>query len=101
MLEPRGFAEIDASWGPHTIDHFASFTNTQLPLFNSRCWNPDSEEVDAFTVNWVGENNWWCPPIALILRVIQHAQVCATHGMLVVPCWPSAQFWPLLCTLEN
>ncbi len=49
-----------------------------------------------FTVNWAGEMNWWCPPIALIHRVIRHAQVCAAKGTLIVPCWPSAPFWPLL-----
>ena len=97
FLDPAIFARIDAMWGPHTVDRFASFHNAQLPRFNSRCWNPGSEAVDAFTVNWGGQNNWWCPPIGLIPRVIRHAQVCAAVGTLVVPCWPSAPFWPLLC----
>ena len=79
------------------MDRFASFHNSQLPRFNSRCWNPGAEAVDAFTVNWVGENNWLCPPIALIPRVLRHAQACSAKGTLVVPVWPSAAFWPLLC----
>ena len=95
-LNPIVFAELDRAWGPHTVDRFASFHNCQLPRFNSRCWNPGSEAVDAFTVNWSGEVNWWCPPIALISRVVRHAQVCAAKGTLIVPCWPSAPFWPLL-----
>ena len=69
MLNPWIFAQLDALWGPYTVDRFASCDNTQLPRFNSRCWNPGSEAVDAFTVNWQGENNWWCPPIVLIPRV--------------------------------
>ena len=97
QLNPIMFAELDALWGPHTVDRFASFNNCQLPRFNSRSWNPGSEAVDAFTVHWAGENNWWCPPIALIPRVIRHAQVCGAEGTLVVPCWPSAPFWPMLC----
>ena len=78
-----------------------TFHNSQLPRFNSRCWNPGSEAVDAFTVNWAGENNWWCPPISLVPRVIRHAQVCGARGTLVVPCWPSVPFWPLLCPAEG
>ena len=97
LLNPVVFAQLDAIWGPHTVDRFASFHNRQLPRFNSRCWNPGSEAVDAFTVNWLGENNWLCPPIALIPRVLRHAQACSARGTLVVPCWPSAVFWPLLC----
>ena len=98
FLDPAIFARIDAMWGPHTVDRFASFHNAQLPRFNSHCWNPGSEAVDAFTVNWGGQNNWWCPPIGLIPRVIRHAQVCAAVGTLVVPCWPSAPFSSALAT---
>ena len=38
------------------------------------------EAVDAFTVDWSGENNWWCPPIALIPRVIRDARACSAYG---------------------
>ena len=78
FLNPTVFAELDAAWGPHTVDRFADFHNRQTQRFNSRCWNPGAEAVDAFTVNWAGENNWWCPPVALIPRVIGHAKVCKT-----------------------
>ena len=94
MLNPNVFSQLDAISGPHTVDRFASFENAQLPRC---CWNPGSEGVDAFTVSWGDENNWWCPPIALIPRVIRHAQVCGARGTLVVPQWPSAPFWPILC----
>ena len=87
---------IDKAWGPHTVDHFASYYNTKLPRFNSRFWNPGAEGVDSFTINWHGENNWLCPPIYLIPHVIHHAQKCAASGTLVVPEWPSAPFWPKL-----
>lgn len=97
FLNPVVFSQLDKQWGPHTIDRFASHANTQLERFNSRCWNPGSEAVDAFTVNWAGEMNWLCPPIGLIPRVIRHAQACQAKGTLIAPCWPSAAFWPILC----
>ena len=53
--------------------------------------------MDAFTVNWSGENNWWCPPPVLIPRVLRHAEGCRALGTLVAPCWESAPYWPLLC----
>ena len=101
QLNPLVFSELDNAWVPHTVDRFASFQNSQVPRFNSRCWNPGSEAVDAFTVDWSGENNWWCPPISLIPRVIRHAQACGAKGSIVVPLWPSAPFWPMLCPFKT
>ena len=61
-VHPDIFQRLERMWGPHTVDRFASFFNTQLPRFNSRFWNPGSEAVNAFTCDWHGENNWWCVP---------------------------------------
>ena len=52
-------------------------------------------------MDWSGENNWWCPPISLIPRVIRHAQACGAKGSIVVPLWPSAPFWPMLCPFKT
>ncbi len=87
---------IDSCWGPHSVDRFASSYNTKLARINSRFWNPDTEAVDAFTVDWSGENNYLCPPVCLIARVLYHACACECTGTLIVPEWPSAWFWPLL-----
>ena len=59
------FQSVDKAWGPHTVDRFADFHNKQTPRFNSSCWNPGTEAVDAFTVDWHVDNNGWCPPIWL------------------------------------
>ena len=101
-LNPSVFAWLDSIWGPHSVDRFANHLNCQLPRFNSRCWSPGSEAVDTFTVNWSAENNWWCPPVALIPRVIAHAQACGARGTLIVPEWQTSPFWPVLHpTLER
>ena len=99
QVDPECFYDLDGIWGPHSIDRFADNYNSQLPRFNSRFACPGTEAVDAFTVDWGGgENNWWCPPPSLVVRVMKHAEVCHASGTLVVPCWESAPFWPLLCT---
>ena len=49
---------LEATWGPHTVDKFATPYNAQVKRFNSHYPCPGSEAVDAFPVNWFGENNW-------------------------------------------
>ena len=90
MLNPVVFAEVDRLWGPHSVDRFANWQNCQTTRFNSRCWSPGSEAVDAFTVDWGKENNWVCPPISLIPRIIRHAQVCMARATMLVPVWTMA-----------
>ena len=97
MLNPELFSMLDDLWGPHTVDRFANADNTQIERFNSRFWCPGSEAVDAFTVDWHGENNWLCPPMSLVPRVLRHAVACKAQGTLIVPLWRSAPYWPLLC----
>ena len=86
MLHPVIFAQLDSLWGPHSVDRFANLHNRQIERFNSRFWTPETEAVDTFTVDWGNENNWWCP----------HLFNTKATGTLIVPCWPSAPFWPLL-----
>ena len=95
-INPSVFRVIDAKWGPHTIDRFASYYNSQLPRFNTKFASPGSIGVDAFVQDWSGENNWICPPISDIVPAIRHLLSCSGVGTLVVPEWPSAYFWPYL-----
>ena len=45
---------------------------------------------------WVGENNWWCPHVHLVPRIVRHAQNTKANGTLIIPQWLSSPFWPLL-----
>jgi len=85
MIQAQLFVELDQCWGPHTIDRFADHQNSKLPRFNSRCWCPGTEAVDAFTCDWKEDINWVCPPPNLVPRVIRHAQRASAVGTLVVP----------------
>ena len=97
QLDSGAFRLLDGLWGPHTVDRFVDNYNAQLIRFNSRYACPGTEAVDASTVHWGEENNWWCPPPGLVVRVIRHAEACNACGTLIVPCWKSVPFWPLLC----
>ncbi|CAC5408527.1 unnamed protein product [Mytilus coruscus] len=87
----------EALWGPHEVDWFASDHNFKLLVVYSRFWNGNSSGIDAFTVNWFGVNGLFVPPVFLIPRVINYMRQCNAVGTLIVPCWPSASYWPVLC----
>ena len=90
------FDWLDARFGPHTVDRFATDSNKQLNRFNSRFSSPGSEAVDAFSQTWNNDNNWLVPPPCLISKCIRHLLVCKAQGTLVAPYWPSQSFWPIL-----
>ncbi len=96
IISHQLFKVISESWGPFTVDCFATFYNTKLPRFFSRFWNPGSSGTDAFAQNWSEENCLMVPPVVLIPSVLKHLYSCKSKGVLVCPQWPSSPFWPLL-----
>ena len=55
-----------------------------------RFFQPGCEAVDALAQNWAYNNNWLCPPVFLIVRVLKHMELCCAQGTLVLPLWKSA-----------
>ena len=54
--------------------------------------------TDAFTFDWSQSFGLYVPPIVLVSRVLKKMESCNAKGILVVPEWRSANFWPLLCS---
>lgn len=96
MLSRVEFARLDALWGPHDADLFASKLNALCPVFYTRHHCPDSAGVDAFLADWSGTNNWINPPFSLIGRVISKLRADRAVATLVVPYWTGRHWWPLL-----
>jgi len=103
-LRAEYFRRLDAAWGPHTIDRFASIDNRQ-PLaaphtgrFCAHYFHPDAEWVDAFAVSWHSELNWLFPPAtaSAIGRTAAHLLACKAQGTLVVPLAPWSPWASLL-----
>ena len=90
------FEMLNRLWGPVTIDCFANYYNSKHPRFYSLFNSKGSEGVDAFTFNWAGEICLLVPPVCIVGRVLSHMRLCRAKGILVVPNWPSALFWPML-----
>ena len=95
-IDDVSFQNINKAFGPFTIDRFADDLNKKLHRFNSKYHCPYTEGVNAFSIDWKGENNWICPPVHLIGSVLRHMRLCKCSGTLLVPVWPSSYFWPLI-----
>lgn len=70
-LSDWAFAHIVEVFGAPQIDLFASISNHKCSRYISLFPDPESEAVDAFTVDWGDMNFYAFPPTSLILRVIQ------------------------------
>ena len=90
------FQELDAKWGLHTFDRFASPYNTKCSRFNSRFWVPGTHGINGLDQQWRNEMNWLVPPPRLILKCIKKLESEKANGTLVIPVWISAPYWPEL-----
>ena len=106
-LRRRIFLELDAAWGPHTHDRFASEANVQCRgtgvrrkalLFNALVVEEKSAALgNCYHFPWSRDSvSWVFPPVGEIGKAIHRAQTESVSGTLVVPRWEHAAWWPLL-----
>ena len=95
-IDRSSFEYIASKFGPFHVDRFADDKNKKLLNFNSKYYCIGTSHVNSFTINWKGQNNWLCPPIHEIPTVLKHLRLCNASGTLLIPCWPSASWWPLI-----
>ena len=95
-IDYQSFNFIQKKLGVCTIDRFADDKNTKLRRFNSKYYCPYSEGVNAFSHNWIDELNWLSPPINLIGNTLKHARRCYLKGILFIPLWESAYYYPMI-----
>jgi len=100
-LRKRAFERLQQHFGPHTIDRFASRANCRLPRFNSRLPEPGSEGQDAMVQDWRKENNYCCPPFAMIPRVLRLLEQQRASATLVAPVWTFAHWWSRLARMST
>ena len=96
-LHPELFQHIDKTFGPHTIDRFASFQTRQLPRYNSISYDPETEGIDALSQNnWGQEVNFVNPPFRLIPQVLKTVNNQSARATLIAPYWPGQVWFKLL-----
>jgi len=93
-IDAISFNNLKNRFGPFSVDLFSSQGNRKVEKFYSDFFCPKSFGVDAFCHSWDGENAWICPPVKLIIRTIRKLEVTQGTGVLIIPKWPTARFWP-------
>ena len=93
MLAPSVFRFLDSTWGPHTVDRFASAATAQLPVYNARYLDPNGMNIDALAQqDWGTNNNFVNAPFRMLDKVIQIIRNQRAHATVIAPLWP-AQTW--------
>ena len=95
-IDHRIFNQLNESHGPIVLDVFASNLTAKTQKFYSKYWCENSAGVDAFAYEWKEGTCWVVPPFYLVNKAIRHMKHCHAIGILIVPRWQSAVFWPAL-----
>ena len=95
-VDEKSFDNLSEQFGPFTVDLFAEENNHRVKKFYSSFRCPSSSGVNAFCHSWDRENAWICPPVNKILQVVRKIKLTNGTGVLIVPKWSSARFWPFL-----
>ena len=103
IVKNSTFKFLTNNWGTMNIDRFGSYKNSKCSRFNSKYLCPSTEAVNAFSQDWSNEANWLVPPIYLLPESLTHfaLSTSGTTRILMLPCWPSATFRPLLFEKQN
>ena len=87
-------------WGLPVVDLFATRENYRIQAFVSPLPDPMAVATDALTFPWEGLHVYAFPPYSMIRLVLNRLFLSpGTRMTLVVPFWPSKEWWPDLLTL--
>lgn len=109
VLQSWVWRQVQAQFGPHTVDRFASANAHQLRRYNSRFYDPFAEEVNAFAVkrsSWAAENNYCNPPFTQLPNLVGLLETMVDDGLrvqatVVAPRWERAPWYFNLAALAT
>jgi hypothetical protein len=78
------------------VDLFASKLNNQVVKYFSWRPDPDAYAVDAVMYHWEDFRFYAFPPFSVLERVLQKVRLDKAEGLLVVPRWPTQNWYPVL-----
>eukprot|EP00873_Tetraselmis_striata_P040771 jgi/Tetstr1/461035/TSEL_006185.t1 len=90
QLDPVMFAELEAMWGAHSVDRFASAMSAMLPRYNAAWLDPGCEALDSLHLSdaeWRRENNYCNPPWPLLPDLVQKLRERGAAATVVAPRW--------------
>jgi hypothetical protein len=104
QLNPNLFRQLDSAWGPHSIDRFAAQSNAQLPRYNSKWLDPDTEAVDSLRLpdsQWRAEMNWCNPPWDLLDDLVLKLRHSGASATVIAPHWPGRPWFQQLTEMAT
>eukprot|EP00873_Tetraselmis_striata_P009540 jgi/Tetstr1/429804/TSEL_019671.t1 len=87
-MDPVLFAELEAMWGAHSVDRFASAMNAMLPRYNAAWLDPGCEAMDSMHLSdaeWRRENIYCNPPWPLPPDLVQKLRQSGAAATVVAP----------------
>ena len=99
QLHPQVFRQLEAMWGPHSIDRFMSKATTQLRRYNSLFFDPQTEGINVMALSWKGENNCVNSPFWMLNRIVKKIRKEKVNVTLIAPWWPVQSWFQELCKL--
>ncbi|GFO41465.1 reverse transcriptase/ribonuclease h/putative methyltransferase [Plakobranchus ocellatus] len=100
-MHPCLFQYLDAVWGPHSIDRFASMNTTLCPRYNSLYLDPFTCGVDSLhQSDWATENNFVNAPIRLLDRVLEIICSQEAYATVIAPAWRAKTWYQKLKELS-
>lgn len=88
--------QLSKTFGPFSLDPFADSSNAKTERFFSDFLCPNTSGINAFAHSWDNEHVWLCPPVSKIIPTLRKIVSSNLTGVLIVPAWETANFWPLL-----
>jgi hypothetical protein len=91
QLNPRIFSYLQAKWGGHFTDRFASMENAQLPRFNAKWRDPKCEDVDCLHFSDAAclcEVNYCNPPWDALPSLFAKLHLSGAKATVIAPYWP-------------
>lgn len=96
------FKELQQSWGPLTLDTFATRQNKKVRKYYSYLPDPEAIAIDAFQQRWPKTGSYCYPPWKLIPRVLELIKAQKLKQVvLVTPWWPSQFWYPMILQMRH
>ena len=102
QLHPGIFWEIARTFGPSTMDRFASRANALCSHFNSLHLDVGSSGQDAFSQDLSRDHSWANPPWTLLSHLAAFLEARPNvEAVVLAPDWPNAVWYGRLQRLSS
>ena len=92
-LTKLSFKELTYFGGPTPLTDLLVPITLRYQDLTLRVFQNGCVVVDAFSQDWGHDNDWICPPVCLLIRVVKYMELCKARGTVILPMWKSSCFW--------